>query len=47
MIGFATVMAVVSGWLNERRARGSILPGFTLHAAANLTTYLGLALGWI
>ena len=47
MIGFATVMAVASGWLNERRARGSILPGFALHAAANLTTYLGLALGWI
>jgi membrane protease YdiL (CAAX protease family) len=46
MIGFATVMAFVSGWLNERRARGSILPGFALHAAANLTSYLGLALGW-
>ena len=47
MIGFATVMAVVSGWLNERRAGGSILPGFALHAAGNLTTYLGLALAWI
>ncbi len=47
MIGFATVMAVVSGWLNERRAGGSILPGFALHGAGNLTTYLGLALAWI
>ncbi len=47
MIGFATLLALVSGWLNERRAGGSILPGFALHAASNLTTYLGLALGWI
>ena len=47
MIGFVTVLALVSGWLNERRAGGSILPGFALHAAGNLTTYLGLALGWI
>ena len=47
MIGFVTVLALVSGWLNERRAGGSILPGFALHGAGNLTTYLGLALGWI
>jgi uncharacterized protein len=47
MVGFVTVLALVSGWLNERRADGSILPGFALHAAGNLTTYLGLALGWI
>ena len=47
MIGFVTVLALVSGWLNERRAGGSILPGFALHAAGNLTTYLGLALAVI
>ena len=47
MVGFVTVLAVLSGWLNERRARGSILPGFALHAAGNLTTYLGLALAVI
>ena len=47
LIGFVTLLAMVSGWLNERRAGGSILPGFALHAAGNLTTYLGLALGWI
>lgn len=47
MVGFVTGLALVSGWLNERRAAGSILPGFALHAAGNLTTYLGLALGWL
>lgn len=47
MIGFVTALALVSGWLNERRAGGSILPGFALHGAGNLTTYLGLALGWL
>lgn len=47
MVGVVTILAVISGWLNERRARGSILPGFALHAAGNLTTYLGLALDWL
>lgn len=47
MIGFVTALALISGWLNERRAGGSILPGFALHGAGNLTTYLGLALGWL
>lgn len=47
MIGFVTVLALISGRLNERRAGGSILPGFALHGAGNLTTYLGLGLGWI
>lgn len=47
MVGFVTLLALASGWLNERRAGGSILPGFALHGAGNLTTYLGLALGWI
>lgn len=44
MIGFAFLMALAAGWLNERRAGGSILPGYGLHAGANLTTYLMLAL---
>lgn len=44
MIGFAFVMALVAGWLNERRGQGSILPGYGLHAGANLTTYWMLAL---
>ena len=47
LLFFVTVLALVSGWLNERRAGGSILPGFALHAAGNLTTYLGLALAVI
>lgn len=44
MIGFAFLMPLAAGWLNERRAGGSILPGYGLHAGANLTTYLTLAL---
>ncbi|WP_396592763.1 lysostaphin resistance A-like protein [Brevundimonas sp. R86498] len=43
VIGFALVVALVSGWLNERLGRGSILPGYGLHAGANLTTYWMLA----
>ena len=46
MIGFAVLISLVAGWLNERRARGSILPGLGLHAGANLATYLMLALAW-
>ncbi len=45
MIGFAVLISLVAGWLNERRADGSILPGLALHAGANLTTYLMLAAG--
>lgn len=44
MIGFAVLISLVAGWLNERKAKGSILPGWGLHAGANLTTYLMLAL---
>lgn len=44
MIGFAFLVALAAGWLNERRGNGSILPGFGLHAGANLTTYMMLAL---
>lgn len=45
MIGFAVLISLAAGWLNERRAEGSILPGLGLHAGANLTTYLMLAAG--
>lgn len=45
MIGFAVLISLVAGWLNERRGGGSILPGLGLHAGANLTTYLMLAAG--
>lgn len=44
MIGFAFLIALAAGWLNERKASGSIWPGVGLHAGANLTTYLMLAL---
>lgn len=46
MIGFAVLVSLAAGWLNERQAKGSILPGYGLHAGANLTTYLMLALAW-
>lgn len=44
MIGFAFLVALVAGWLNERTANRAIWPGVGLHAGANLTTYLMLAL---
>ena len=43
LVCFATLLGGLSGWLNERRADGSILPGFAAHAAANTLTYLVLA----
>jgi membrane protease YdiL (CAAX protease family) len=44
LAGFAAILAWLSGWLNERRADGSILPGFAAHASANSVAYLVLAL---
>jgi uncharacterized protein len=44
MVGFAGLISLAAGWLNERRGNGSILPGVGLHAGANLTTYLMLAI---
>lgn len=41
---FAAALGWVNGWLNERRAGGSILPGFGAHASANLITYLAIPL---
>lgn len=45
IVGFTAVSGWINGWLNERLGRGSILPGWAAHAAANLTAYLGLATG--
>jgi membrane protease YdiL (CAAX protease family) len=49
-VPFAVGMAVLTGllgwlngWLNERFGRGSILPGWAVHAAANLCSYLAVA----
>ena len=33
----------VMGWMNERLAGGSILPGWAVHGGGNLTAYLALA----
>ena len=41
---FAAVMGWLSGWMKERFASGSILPGVAAHACANLVTYLTLPL---
>ncbi|MEW9570136.1 lysostaphin resistance A-like protein [Rhodanobacter sp. Si-c] len=40
----AGVLGWIAGWLNERHAKGSILPGYALHASANLVTYCTIAL---
>ncbi|KRE90587.1 hypothetical protein ASG87_18715 [Frateuria sp. Soil773] len=40
----AGVLGWIAGWLNERRANGSILPGYAMHASANLVTYCTIAL---
>lgn len=40
----AGILGWVAGWLNEHRAGGSILPGYAMHASANLMTYLTIAL---
>jgi membrane protease YdiL (CAAX protease family) len=39
---FAGALGWITGWLNERRAAGSILPGIGAHACANLLTYLSI-----
>lgn len=40
----AGVLGWTAGWLNERHAKGSILPGYAMHASANLVTYCWIAL---
>lgn len=42
---FSGALGWINGWLNERLGGGSILPGWACHAAANLCSYLSLALG--
>lgn len=44
LTAFTGAMGWFTGWLNERRGRGSILPGWAAHAAANGCAYLTLAL---
>lgn len=44
LVAATTVMGWVSGWLNEKKAGGSILPSWAMHATANLGSYLFLAL---
>jgi membrane protease YdiL (CAAX protease family) len=44
LVGFATVMGWLGGWMKERLASGSILPSVAAHACANLVTYLSLPL---
>jgi membrane protease YdiL (CAAX protease family) len=46
LVCFAALLGALSGWLNERRANGSILPGFAAHAAANTISYLVLAIAY-
>jgi membrane protease YdiL (CAAX protease family) len=41
---FAATLGWVNGWLKERRANGSILPGIAAHGCANLVTYLSIPL---
>ncbi len=44
LVAATTVMGWVSGWLNERKAAGSILPSWAMHAVANAAAYLTIAL---
>jgi len=44
LIAFAGTMGWINGWLNERLGRGSIVPGWVVHAVANLLAYWALAL---
>ena len=41
---FSGMLGWINGWLNERMGAGSILPGWACHAAANVCSYLSLAL---
>ncbi len=45
IVAFSTFIGWINGWLNERFAGGSILPGWACHAAANLGSYLSIAYG--
>ncbi len=41
VVAFSTFIGWINGWLNERLAGGSILPGWACHAAANLGSSRG------
>lgn len=43
LVIFTSATGFINGWLNEKWGRGSILPGWTAHAAANLIAYLTAA----
>jgi uncharacterized protein len=43
LVLFTGIAGWVIGWVNERMAGGSILPGWAIHGAGNLTAYLLLA----
>jgi membrane protease YdiL (CAAX protease family) len=47
IIVFTGVSGWVSGWLNERLASGSIMPGWIAHGVANLMSYIGLGYGYL
>jgi membrane protease YdiL (CAAX protease family) len=44
IVVFSGAIGWFNGWLNERMGKGSILPGWACHSAANLCSYLTLAL---
>ena len=43
LVAASGISGWLSGWLNERYAAGSILPGWAAHATANLVAYLAIA----
>jgi membrane protease YdiL (CAAX protease family) len=45
MVIFTGVLGWANGWLNEKYGGGSILPGWAVHAAANLCSYLSVVVG--
>jgi membrane protease YdiL (CAAX protease family) len=47
VVAFTGVSGWLTGYINEKVAGGSILPGWLAHAATNFITYIGIALGVI
>jgi hypothetical protein len=35
----------IEGWMNEKRAGGSIIPGWIFHSLTNIASGIGAALG--
>lgn len=44
-VGFTAILGWINGWMNERLAGGSILPGWAAHGTANLLAYGAIAFG--